>query len=548
MTDTPPERLPAADPPAPEPWWRSAVIYQVYVRSFADSDGDGIGDLPGVRSRLEHIADLGVDAIWLNPFYPSPQADAGYDVSDYRGVDPTFGTLADFDALVDDADRLDLKVIVDLVPNHTSSEHPWFRAALAAPPGSVERARYIFRQGRGPAGSLPPNDWQSVFGGPAWVRVPESDGTDGEWYLHLFAPEQPDLDWTNDEVRAEFESILRFWVDRGVDGFRIDVAHGLAKDPALPDIAGGHAASGAAAAGHPHWDQDDVHEVWRQWRRVIDAYQREIIFVAEAWVETPVQLARYLRPDELHTAFNFEFLLAPWDAAGLRAAIDSSIDALAAVGAPPTWVLSNHDVVRHVTRYGGGERGLRRARAAALLMLALPGGAYVYQGEELGLPQVTDLPDEVLQDPTFLRTGGQERGRDGCRVPLPWSGTEPPFGFGPGDGQPWLPQPAGWDRLTAERQASDPDSMLTLYRTALELRKERVVLGPLDWIEPAPGGNTDVLTFRRGPGFACVVNLGDEPVDRPAEVGPGASVLLASGPIGGDGRIPGSTAVWFGLP
>ena len=362
------------------PWWRSAVIYQVYVRSFADSDGDGIGDLPGVRSRLGYIAELGVDAIWLNPFYPSPQADAGYDVSDYRGVDPSFGTLADFDALVADADRLGLRVIVDLVPNHTSSEHPWFRAALAAGPGSGERARYIFREGRGPKGNLPPNDWQSVFGGPAWARTP-----DGQWYLHLFAPEQPDLDWTNDEVRAEFESILRFWLDRGVDGFRIDVAHGLAKDPALPDIAGGHTTSGAATVGHPHWDQDDVHEVWRQWRRVIDAYPREVVFVAEAWVDTPVQLARYLRPDELHTAFNFAFLLAPWDAAGLRAAIDSSIGALAAVGAPPTWVLSNHDVVRHVTRYGGGAEGLRRARSAALLMLALPGGAYVYQGEELGL-------------------------------------------------------------------------------------------------------------------------------------------------------------------
>ena len=520
-------------------------MYQVYIRSFADSDGDGIGDLPGIRSHLGYVAELGVDAIWLNPFYPSPQADAGYDVSDYRGVDPTLGTLADFDALVADADQLGLRVIVDLVPNHTSSEHPWFHAALAAEPGSVERARYIFREGRGMKGNLPPNDWQSVFGGPAWTRTP-----DGQWYLHLFAPEQPDLDWTNDEVRAEFESILRFWLDRGVDGFRIDVAHGLAKDPALPDIAGGHTTSGAATVGHPHWDQDDVHEVWRQWRRVVDAYPREVVFVAEAWVDTPVQLARYLRPDELHTAFNFAFLLAPWDAAGLRAAIDSSIDALAAVGAPPTWVLSNHDVVRHVTRYGGGEVGLRRARAAALLMLALPGGAYVYQGEELGLPQVTDLPDEVLQDPTFFRTGGAERGRDGCRVPLPWSGTEPSFGFGPpGGDRPWLPQPAGWSRLTAERQASDPSSMLALYRRALCLRKTLVPDAPLEWIEAGTGaGAGDVLAIRRGVGFACVVNLGEAAIDPPAELGSGASALLASGPVGDDGRIPGSTAVWFGTP
>jgi alpha-glucosidase len=523
------------------PWWRRAVIYQVYVRSFADSDGDGIGDLPGVRSRLEYIAGLGVDAIWLNPFYPSPQADAGYDVSDYRDVEPIFGTLADFDALAEHVHRLGLRVIVDLVPNHTSSEHPWFRAAVAAAPGSPERARYIFREGRGPDGDLPPNDWQSVFGGPAWARVP-----DGQWYLHLFAPEQPDLDWTNDEVRAEFESILRFWVDRGVDGFRIDVAHGLAKDPAMPDIAGGHVTSGAAGVGHPHWDQDAVHEVWRQWRRVIDSYGRDVIFVAEAWVETPVQLARYVRPDELHTAFNFEFLLAPWDATGLRAAIDTSIDALEAVGAPPTWVLSNHDVVRHVTRYGGGEIGLRRARAAILLMLALPGGAYVYQGEELGLPQVTDLPDEVLQDPTFFRTNGAERGRDGCRVPLPWSGEQPPFGFGPAVGeQPWLPQPAAWDRLTAERQMSDPDSMLTLYRAALRLRKTLEPDTPLEWIGDADAAG-DVLAFRRGPGFACVINLGTDPVDAPSDLDPGAEAILASAPLAADGRIPGSTAVWFG--
>jgi len=522
------------------PWWRRAVIYQVYVRSLADSDGDGIGDLPGVRAHLAYIADLGVDAVWLTPFYPSPQADAGYDVSDHRDVDPTFGTLADFDALVADAHRLGLRVIVDIVPNHTSSEHPWFRAALAGGPGSAARARYIFREGRD-GGERPPNDWPSVFGGSAWERVP-----DGQWYLHLFAPEQPDLDWTNEEVRAEFDSILRFWLDRGVDGFRIDVAHGLAKDPGLPDLPAGFSVAGAAAAGHPHWDRDDVHAVFRRWRRITDSYRRDVAFVGEAWVETPVQLARYVRPDELHTAFNFEFLLAPWDGPSLRRAIDASIEALAAVGAPATWVLSNHDVVRHVTRYGGGEEGVRRARAAALLLLALPGGAYVYQGEELGLPQVTDLPDEVLQDPTFVRTGGAERGRDGCRVPLPWSGDEPPFGFGPPGSTPWLPQPAGWDRLTAERQASDPDSMLSLYRRALRLRRG-VEDEPFEWMD-ADGADVGVLAFRRGPGFTCVVNVGDGMVDRPAAVGSAAPVLLASDPLADDGRIPGSTAVWYGVP
>lgn len=510
------------------------MIYQIYVRSFADSDGDGIGDLPGVRSRLPYVADLGVDAVWLNPFYPSPQADAGYDVSDHRAVDPVFGTLADFDGLVADAHRLGLRVIVDLVPNHTSNEHPWFRSAVAAGRGSRERARYIFRDGRGEGGERPPNDWRSVFGGPAWARVP-----DGQWYLHLFAPEQPDLDWTNREVAAEFDSILRFWLDRGVDGFRIDVAHGLAKDPALPDLAAGFEVSGAAAAGHPHWDRDEVHDVYRRWRRLTDASGREVVFVGEAWVETPDQLARYLRPDELHTAFNFEFLKAPWDAAGLRSAIDASIDALAAVGAPPTWVLSNHDVVRHVTRYGGGAEGGRRARAAALLMLALPGGAYVYQGEELGLPEVTDLPDEVRQDPTFVRSLGAERGRDGARVPLPWSGSRPPFGFGPPGSRPWLPQPAAWAVLTAERQALDPTSMLSLYREALRVRRSVVGDDPLEWLATPPG----VLAFRRGPGFVCAVNLRDEPVPWPRPRR--GEVVLASQAVTVEGELPRATTIWF---
>jgi alpha-glucosidase len=495
------------------------------VRSFADSDGDGVGDLPGVRSRLPYIRDLGVDAIWLNPFYPSPQADAGYDVSDYRDVDPRFGTLANFDTLLEEAHGLGLRVIVDLVPNHTSSEHPWFRAALKAGPGSVERARYIFRPGRGANGDEPPNDWESVFGGPAWSRVP-----DGDWYLHLFAPEQPDLDWMNEDVRNEFDSILRFWLDRGVDGFRIDVAHGMAKQAGMPDIAGAYAASGPAHEGHPYWDQDEVHPVYRRWRAIADSYQRDVTFVGEAWVHSPSRLARYLRPDELHTAFNFNFLLAAWDAKALRAVIDESIEALGAVGAPPTWVLSNHDVVRHVTRYGS----VGRARAAALLMLALPGGAYVYQGEELGLPQVEDLPDEVLQDPTFFRTGGADRGRDGCRVPIPWSGDAPPFGFGPPSSRPWLPQPPGWAALTVERETAEPGSTLNLYREALRLRKQ-LALGEaaLEWL-PAEEG---VLAFRRGDHFACVVHVDDKPHGE----SPVQGEALLTSDTGGEG----AGATWY---
>ncbi len=525
------------------PWWRGAVIYQVYLRSFADSNGDGLGDLPGVRSRLPYLHDLGIDAVWLNPFYPSPQVDAGYDVTDYRDVDARFGTLADFDQLVESAHGFGLRVIIDLVPNHTSSEHPWFRAALRSRPGSAERARYVFRDGRGPTGAEPPNDWVSVFGGPAWTRVTGADGRPEQWYLHLFAAEQPDLDWTNPEVRAEFESILRFWLDRGVDGFRIDVAHGLAKDPALPDLAARFASAGPAYTGHPHWDQDAVHEVYRSWRRVSDAYPGDPTFVAEAWVHTPEQLARYVRPDELHTAFNFNFLLAPWDARALHTAIEDSMEALAAVGAPATWVLSNHDVVRHVTRYGGGAVGTRRARAAALLLLALPGSAYVYQGDELGLPEVVDLPDAVRQDPTFFRTGGSERGRDGSRVPLPWSGTRAPFGFGPAGSTPWLPQPPAWAELSVERQQADPTSMLRLYQAALRLRHELPSFRGQEFAWKDVGGRA--LAFRRGRDVWCVVNVGNRPLD-PRRLGfAHARVLLASQPLAGSGQIPGDTAAWY---
>ncbi|MFE2366266.1 glycoside hydrolase family 13 protein [Streptomyces virginiae] len=398
-------------------WWRDAVIYQVYVRSFADSDGDGIGDLRGVRSRLPHLARLGVDAVWLTPFYVSPQADGGYDVADYRAVDPLFGDLADADELVRAAHELGLRVIVDVVPNHTSEQHPWFRAALAGEPGA--RERYLFRRGRGADGSLPPNDWESIFGGPAWTRV-----ADGEWYLHLFAPEQPDLDWTHPEVTAEFDSVLRFWLDLGVDGFRIDVAHGMVKADGLPDIGRGAQATLIGAEPLPFFDQDGVHEIHRSWRRLLDSYEGARIGVAEAWAPSSERLALYVRPDELHQAFNFRFLNCPWDPAAMRTVIDESLSATTAVGAPTTWVLSNHDVVRHVTRYGGGPRGLARARAAAMLMLSLPGSAYLYQGEELGLPEVSDLPPASRQDPAFRRGRRQQ-------IPVP-AGAPAPGPAAPG--------------------------------------------------------------------------------------------------------------------
>ncbi|WP_177891165.1 glycoside hydrolase family 13 protein [Vallicoccus soli] len=527
-----PSSSPAA---APVPWWRDAVIYQVYVRSFADADGDGVGDLPGIRSRLPYLRDLGVDAVWITPFYPSPMADGGYDVADYRDIEPQFGTLADADALVADAHALGLRVVVDLVPNHTSDEHAWFRAALAAGPGSPERARYVFRPGRGPAGEEPPNDWMSVFGGPAWERLP-----DGDWYLHLFDVKQPDLDWANPEVREEFLAILRFWLDRGVDGFRIDVAHGLTKDPEMPDVGEEQQLLGHTdRTDHPFWDRDEIHEVYRSWREVLDAYDGERMAVGEAWVATPQRLARYVRSDELHQCFNFDFVKAPWDAAALRRVVDTCIETLDEVGAPSTWVLSNHDIVRHVTRYGGGAQGLRRARAAALLMLALPGGAYVYQGEELGLPEVTDLPEEVLQDPVWERSGRTERGRDGCRVPVPWTRDGASYGFGPGGS--WLPQPAAWSGLSVEAQQGDPSSVLALYRSALRLRREEVSLGDgtLRWLDSPEG----TLVFARDPGIVCAVNLSSRPLALPAYGAP----LLASEELADPAVLPPDTAAWYRL-
>ena len=558
---------PAADADArARDWWRDAVIYQVYPRSFADGNGDGMGDLPGITSRLPYLRDLGVDAVWLSPFYASPQADAGYDVADYREVDPMFGSLNDADDLVRTAHGLDLRVIVDLVPNHCSDQHEWFQQALRDGPGSQLRERFHFRPGKGADGELPPNDWESIFGGPAWTRTTDPDGTPGEWYLHLFAPEQPDFNWDHPAVHEEFRSVLRFWLDLGVDGFRIDVAHGLVKAAGLPDIGHSEQLALLGSAPMPYFDQDGVHEIYRGWRRILDEYPGDRIGVAEAWTPTIARAALYLRPDELHQAFNFSYLSTPWDAAALRAVVDESLAAMSAVGAPATWVLSNHDVTRHTTRFanppglgtqlrdpGDRELGLRRARAATLLMLALPGSAYLYQGEELGLPDVTDLPDEVRQDPSFFRAAGQDGFRDGCRVPIPWSGTEAPYGFGPGAGGPsWLPQPAEWAGLSVEAQTGRPGSTLEMYRKALDVRRRHPALGEgseVEWLD-APEG---VLAFRRKGGseeFVCTVNLTSEPVALPA---PGR-VLMTSGaePVAGaagegTARIAADTAVWWAI-
>ncbi len=544
---------------AEAPWWRDAVIYQVYPRSWADADGDGMGDLRGITSRLEHLRDLGVDAVWLSPFYVSPQRDAGYDVADHRDVDPLFGTLADADAMITRAHELGLRIIVDLVPNHTSSEHPWFAEALAAGPGSAERDRYVFRDGVGPDGSQPPTDWLSNFGGRAWTRVAEPDGRPGQWYLHLFDPSQPDLNWQNPKVRADFEGTLRFWLDRGVDGFRVDVAHGLVKDPAFPPFGRHPGGLLEVTSEAPFWDQDGVHEIYRSWRALLEGYgSPERIMCAEAWVRPAHRAARYVREDEFHQSFNFEFLETPWLAGPLREVIAGSLAANDSVGAVSTWVLSNHDVVRHASRLGlpqGEPRpngigaqdpqpdpalGLRRARAATALMLALPGGAYLYQGEELGLPEHTTLPDEQRQDPTFARSGGAELGRDGCRVPMPWTTGAPALGFND-TGATWLPQPEVYGELAVDAQSGVAGSTLELYRALLALRRERSLgLAALAEVE---GLGEDVLAYLAtapdGTRTLVVANLSPQPVPLPE----GARVLLASDELT-DETVPVDVCVW----
>jgi alpha-glucosidase len=455
-----------------EHWWPGAAIYQVYVRSFADGNGDGVGDLAGVRAKLDYLAELGIDAIWFNPWYPSPMADGGYDIADYRAIEPTFGTLSQAEDLIAEAHRLGIRVIIDVVPNHSSDAHAWFQAALASGPGSQERGLFWFRPGRGEHGELPPNDWESIFGGPAWTRIQELDGRRGEWYLHLFAPGQPDFNWSNPRVHKEFEDVLRFWLDRGVDGIRIDSAALLAKDPLLSDFDPDDGRS-----THPFVDRDDVHGVYRAWRRLTDSYPGERILIGEVWLPDRERFTRYLRPDELHTAFNFDFLGCAWDADRIRAVVDATIADHAPVGAPPTWVLSNHDVVREVTRYGRADTsfsmadrrlgefsdldlGTTRARAAALVAMALPGAVYVYQGEELGLWEVEDLPTELLEDPIWQRSGYTDRGRDGCRVPIPWTAIRRRSGSPSRDRRPGCPSPSNGrpvrsrPRLTTPRRCS----------------------------------------------------------------------------------------------
>ena len=539
-----------------QPWWRQGVVYQVYPRSFADANGDGLGDIAGVTSKVGYLDALGVDAVWLSPFYPSELADGGYDVADYRDVDPRLGTLADFDQMLAALHARGIKVVVDIVPNHTSDRHEWFQRALAAGRGSPERERYIFRDG---VGDQPPADWESMFGGPAWQRV-----SDGQWYLHNFAVEQPDLNWSHPEVRADFVATLRFWSDRGVDGFRIDVAHMLTKDMSEPLLSRSELDALPRDGLHPMIDRDDVHEVYAEWRRVFDSYDPPRTAVAEAWVDK-ARVPLYASRDSLGQAFNFDLLQADFDAGQFRRVVQDNLELARASGSSSTWVLSNHDVVRHATRYGlphperlpngdpvrkhgtewvasGGvspelDRALgeRRARAATLFMLALPGASYLYQGEELGLHEVAEIDASARQDPTFFRSGGEDFGRDGCRVPLPWRPDGTSFGFGT-DGA-HLPQPAWFADYAVSVEEADPRSTLALYRRALALRRSLQTAERLEWVQTS---RDDVLHFRRPGGWEVVTNFGAGPYPLPRN-----DAAIASSPLDEAGLLPGDTTVWF---
>lgn len=539
-------------------WWRTAVIYQAYPRSFSDSNNDGKGDIRGIIRRLDYLNDLGVDAIWLSPHYPSPQADTGYDVADYFDVNPEYGTLDDFDQLVAEAHARGIKIIIDVVPNHSSDQMELFKQALAAEPNSPERDLYMFRYSEDGA----PNNWGSMFGGPAWTKVQPITGKEadrGWWYLHLFAPEQPDFNWEDPAVHEFFKRYFRFWLDRGIDGFRVDVAHGLVKAEGLPDDDIGpdrfDPSVDVDQVGGPFWDQPGVHDIYREWRSVLDEYGRDRMLVAEAWL-TPEREAKYIRADEMSQSFNFNYLKANWDVDKVRAAIVDPIAANSVVGAPVTWVMSNHDVVRATTRYGyepavdvengigfddpqpDRALGLERAQGMAVFTLGLPGSMYIYEGEELGLPEVTDLPDDAREDPTWFRSGKKVRGRDGCRVPLPWEAEAPNFGFGT---EPtWLPQPDYWGEYAADVEADDPQSTLNLYRKTIALRRELgLAHGSVEWGE-APNDST--LVVKNGD-VRLVLNMGAEPV-RIAEV---ESVLVSSSPVdveSGTATFPPNTGAW----
>lgn len=541
----------------PADWWRQAVVYQIYPRSFADENGDGIGDLKGIISRIPYLKKLGVDAVWLSPFYPSALADGGYDVADYRDVDPRIGTLTEFDEMVNELHRNEIRIFVDIVPNHSSDLHPWFQAALKAAPGSTERERYIFRDGKGEHGEIRPSELVSHFGPTGWTRITEPDGKPGQWYMHLFAKEQPDFNWDNPEVREDFLKTLRFWSDRGVDGYRVDVAHALTKnlkDGHLPERMSLDLAAMKDDGTDDLFDRDEVHEIYAEWRKVFNQYDPPRVAVAEAWVHAN-RRAAYASEKGLGQAFSFDLLGAPWRAKKFKEIIDYNLKSAKSYGSSTTWVFSNHDVIRHATRFGlpngtnltewflspdreskiNFKQGLERARAATMLILALPGSTYLYQGEELGLHEPLNIPSEQMQDPQWFRNPGKALSRDGCRVPMPWSASGTSFGFGPGGSH--LPQPSWFADVAVDKQDGVEGSTLELYRQALSLRRKLQTVEELRWVNHI--FNNKVVHFVRPNGWQSITNFGEKLVKLPA-----GNVVLTSQPLV-DGKIGPNTTVWL---
>ncbi|MCR3750451.1 alpha-amylase family glycosyl hydrolase [Lentzea californiensis] len=467
----------------PQPWWRDAVVYQIYPRSFADGNGDGVGDLSGVQRHLDHLCELGADTLWLSPVYRSPMADAGYDISDHTGIDPVFGDLAEFDALLSAAHERGLRVLMDFVPNHTSDQHPWFVESRSSRE-NPKRDWYVWRD--------EPNNWRAALGaGSAWTW----DEHTGQYYLHLFLPEQPDLNWRNPEVVDAMHGVLRFWLDRGVDGFRIDVAHCVGKDPAFAD-------DQRCAAGAPLSDFNDQphsHEVLRGIRKLVDSYPGDRVLVGEVNIRSTARVAEYYGAgDELHMSFNFPPLDAPWDPTVFRMCVREVERELGAMAAWPTWVLSNHDNERHRTRYGGS---MRRAKAAAVMLLTLRGTPFLFQGEELGLEDATVAGDDRV-DPG---------GRDGARAPVPWLAAAP---HGWDGARPWLPFPPDAAELSAESAAGNAGSPLHLYRRLIAERGRSPALRRGDWeeLDTSP----EVFAYSRrcdGDERVTVINFADRVVD-----------------------------------
>jgi alpha-glucosidase len=550
-------------------WWRQAIIYQIYPRSFKDSNGDGIGDLKGVTSKIDYLSSLNIDAVWLSPFYPSALADGGYDIDDYRDVDPKLGTLDDFDEMLSKLHDVGIRVFVDIVPNHSSNRHQWFIEAINSEPGSAARNRYIFRDGKGANGELPPTDWPSHFAPSAWTHESAQGGKHNQWYCHLFAPEQPDFNWDNREIEDDFLTTLKFWADRGVDGFRIDVAHALKKD--LSEPLKNQARYPDLVNRKPEdnilFDRDEVHEIYKEWRKLFNQYDPPRVAVAESYVPAD-RLALYASPEELGQAFNFELLDANFNAYEFKNVVDRAFLQAKSIGSSTTWCLNNHDQMRPATKFGllptvdrirwknsagktsplDRELGIRSAVAASMFIMALPGCTYIYQGEELGLHEVIGIPEDQIQDPQYLRNHKVDVGRDGCRVPLPWTSTGSSFGFGTGSSH--LPQPDWFADYSVENESGIETSPLSIFRKALALRKSLIAPEEMTWHET---GDASVLHFSRPNGWHCITNFGRGHFDLTGK----GEVIHSSAPLAEPGiylvhgvettgnDLPPATTVWL---